>query len=103
MKRIFVCSPFAGDIAGNVKVAEALCRRVMRSGHAPFAPHLLYPTFTDDSVTEQWETGIACGLAFMECCDEVWAFTGNGISSGMRRELDHAGQLGKPIIKIVEV
>ena len=74
MKRIFVCSPFAGDIARNVKVAEALCRRVMRSGHAPFAPHLLYPTFTD-----------------------------NGISSGMRRELDRAGQLGKPIIEIAEV
>jgi len=33
----------------------------------------------------------------------VWAFTGNGISSGMQRELDRAGQLGKPIIKIVEV
>ncbi|WP_415519328.1 MAG: hypothetical protein ACEB74_02220 [Desulfovibrio aminophilus] len=103
MKRIFVCSPFAGDITRNVKVAEALCRQVMRSGHAPFAPHLLYPTFTDDSVPEQREMGIACGLAFMECCDEVWAFIGNGISSGMRRELDHAGQLGKPIIEIAEV
>jgi hypothetical protein len=96
MKRIFVCSPFAGDIARNVKVAEALCRQVMRSGHAPFAPHLLYPTFTDDSVTEQRETGIACGLAYMECCD-------NGISSGMRMELDRAGQLGKPILEIAEV
>ena len=103
MKRIFVCSPFAGDIARNVKVAEALCRQVMRSGHAPFAPHLLYPTFTDDSVTEQRETGIACGLAYMECCDEVWAFTSNGISSGMRRELDQAILLDKPIIEIVEV
>ena len=39
----------------------------------------------------------------MECCDEVWAFTGNGISSGMRRELDRAGQLDKPIIEIAEV
>jgi hypothetical protein len=39
----------------------------------------------------------------MECCDEVWAFTGNGISSGMRLELDRAGQLGKPIIEIAEV
>ena len=57
----------------------------------------------DDSVTEQRETGIACGLAYMECCDEVWAFTGNGISSGMRRELDRAGQLGKPILEIAEV
>jgi len=59
--------------------------------------------YTDDSVPEQRETGIACGLAYMECCDEVWAFTGNGISNGMRRELDRAGQLGKPILEIAEV
>ena len=103
MPRLRCCPRLPGDIAGNVKVAEALCRRVMRNGHAPFAPHLLYPTFTDDSVPEQRETGIACGLAYMECCDEVWAFTGNGISSGMRLELDRAGQLGKPIIEIAEV
>ena len=103
MKRIFVCSPFAGDIARNVKVAEALCRRVMRNGHAPFAPHLLYPTFTDDSVPEQRETGIACGLAYMECCDEVWAFTGNVFFSVMLLYFDRAGQLGKPILETAEV
>ena len=103
MKRVFICSPFAGDIERNVEVAKKLCRMAMDQGYAPFAPHLLYPTFTDDSVPEQRETGIACGLAYMECCDEVWAFTGNGISNGMRRELDRAGQLGKPILEIAEV
>ena len=100
---VFICSPLAGDIDGNTKRTLKYCRFAVESNAIPLAPHLLYPTFTDDSVPEQRETGIACGLAYMECCDEVWAFTGNGISSGMRMELDRAGQLGKPILEIAEV
>ena len=103
MKKIFVCSPFAGEIDKNVRIAKELCRMVMDAGYAPFAPHLLYPRFTDDSDTSQREAGIACGLAFMETCDEVWAFTGKGISRGMRREIEHARHLGKPVVGIAEV
>ncbi len=103
MKKIFVCSPFAGEVDRNVRIAKRLCRMVMKAGHAPFAPHLLYPRFTDDTVPTQRATGIACGLAFMETCDEVWAFVGNGISSGMRQEIDHARRLGKPVVGIAEV
>jgi hypothetical protein len=103
MKKIFVCSPFAGEVDKNVRIAKHLCRMVMDAGHAPFAPHLLYPRFTDDAVPAQRAAGIACGLAFMETCDEVWAFTGNDVSSGMRQEIEHAERLGKPVIRIAEV
>lgn len=44
--------------------------------------------------------GIACGLAFMEVCDEVWVYTANGVSSGMKQELDQAHRLGKPVVEI---
>ena len=103
MKKIFICSPFAGEIDRNVRIAKKLCRMVMEAGYAPFAPHLLYPRFTEDNDPSQRAAGIACGLAFMETCDEVWAFTGNGISSGMRREIEHARHLGKPVVGIAEV
>ena len=39
----------------------------------------------------------------MEVCDEVWVYSGNGLSSGMRREVDHALRLGKPLVEIKEI
>ena len=103
MKKIFVCSPIVGEIEKNVRIAKRLCRMVMQAGHAPFAPHLLYPRFTDDGDNAQRAAGIACGLSFMETCDEVWAFVGNGISNGMRQEIEHAKKIGKPVVGIAEV
>ena len=103
MKRIFLCSRYAGDTVGNEAVAERLCRRVIEAGHAPFAPHLLYPRFLNDEDPSERELGIACGLAYMEVCDEVWVYTGDGISCGMRQELDRASRLSKPVVVIEEV
>ena len=102
MKRIFVCSPFAGDTRQNVLVAQRLCLKVVAAGHAPFAPHLLYPGFMNDAVPAHREAGIACGLAYLETCDEVWSYIGGGISSGMRREIELAEKLGKPVIRLAE-
>jgi len=69
-------------------------------GCAPFAPHLLYTRFLDDAKTSEREAGITCGLTFMETCDEVWVFTGDGISDGMRREVDQARRLDKPVVEL---
>ena len=103
MKRIYLCSRFAGEPAKNVVVAERLCRKLVDAGQAPFAPHLLYPRFLDDRNPSERELGIACGLTFMEVCDEVWVYTADGVSSGMGRELDHALRLGKTLVEIKEV
>ena len=103
MKRIYVCSRYAGDTAKNVALAERLCRKVIEAGHAPFAPHIIYTRFRDDRDPAERELGIACGLAYMAVCDEVWVYTTDGFSSGMGRELDHAFRLGKPVVEIKEV
>jgi len=103
VKRIFICSRYAGDVTRNVTVAERLCRKAVERGHAPFAPHLLYTRFLDDEKASERELGIACGLKFMKTCDEVWVYTGDGISSGMRREIDHAIRLGRPVVEIEEI
>ena len=103
MKRAFICSPFAGDIERNIEIAKKICRIAMNQGYAPFAPHLLYPRFVDDHDPEQRSAGISCGLAFMETCSEVWAFTGSGISKGMQQELSHARKIDKTIVEIHEV
>jgi hypothetical protein len=103
MKRVFICSPFAGEIERNIGVAKALCQKAMKQGYAPFAPHLLYPRFVDDLNPDERAAGINCGLSFMQTCSEVWAFIGNGISRGMKEELAYAKQLNKTIVEIQEV
>ena len=80
-----------------------LCSRLVEAGGAPFAPHLLYPRFLDDGKLSERELGISCGLTFLEVCDEVWVYSGKGLSSGMRREVDHAIRLGKTLVEIKEV
>ena len=94
MKRIFICSPYAGDVETNVAVAQVLCRMVMEAGHAPFAPHLLYPGIVYDSIPQERKMGIKCGLEFMKFCDEVWALLIRpSFSSGMAEEIDAARKL----------
>ena len=97
MKRVFICSPFAGDVEGNMELARDLCRLAIEDGHAPFAPHLLYPGIVDDSNIKDRELGITCGLCFLDACDEVWAYVGRGQTPGMAQELAYARNTGKRI------
>jgi hypothetical protein len=100
MKKVFICSPYAGLIARNINVARELCRKVVELGHAPFAPHLFYPQFLDEYKQSDRDAGIQCGLAWMAQCDEVWIYTDNGISDGMKSEIEHAKKLGKPVVEV---
>ena len=75
----------------------------VEAGLAPFAPHLLYTQFLDDSDPAQRELGISMGLRFMQTCDLVWVYTDEGISGGMRAEINYAYKLGKEVHTIREV
>ncbi len=96
MKLIYVASPYAGDVEKNVEYAKQACRTVMESGHAFFAPHLLYPSILDDAVPEERQAGIEMGLTLLHRCDEVWAF-GPVVSSGMQAEIAEAERLRIPV------
>lgn len=103
-KRIFVVSPLAPSnihsFDANVDLAKRLCRAVVLDGHAPMAPHLLYPLFLNENDEEERKIGISAGLAWLTMAQEVWAYATdfNAASRGMKQEIDFAGQLG---IKIV--
>ena len=103
MKRVYACSPYAGDIEHNKENAAALALKIMDAGHAPFVPHLMYTQFLDDSDADERALGIECGCAFLETCDEVWAFVGDGYSAGMLREILEAKQMGIPVKEILEL
>jgi hypothetical protein len=97
MKRIFVCSPFRGDVARNVELARAACRRIALNGDAPLAVHLYLPGALSDTDPRERAIGIACGLAWLAVADEVHV-VGDAVTEGMRAELAAAERIRIPII-----
>jgi len=93
---VFICSPFAGDVENNVKAARRYCRFAVEMGNIPFAPHLLFPQFLDDSDPKERELGLFFGVALMSKCAEVWVF-GETISAGMAKEIEKAEKRGMRI------
>lgn len=90
-KKVYVASPYAGDIEGNKKRAIAYCRAVSSAGYMPIASHLLYPQILDDSDLAQRELGLLYGLALLALCDEIWVF--GEVSPGMAQEIEEAKRL----------
>lgn len=90
---VFICSPFAGDVARNLRNARQYCKFAVEQGAIPLAPHLHYPQFMDDRIKEQRRLGISFGLVLLEKCEELWVY-GSTISKGMRQEIERAQGLG---------
>ena len=90
MKSVFVCSAYQGS-NDNLELAKVYCKFVFENGDAPFAPHLIYPQFLDDSNVAERFLGIEAGLVFLGRCEEIWVFTKNGlVTDGMRKEICYA-------------
>mgnify|MGYP001025902646 FL=1 len=86
---VYICSPFSGDVEGNVANARRYSRFAVDKGYIPIAPHLLFPQFLDDNNPAERELGLFFGNALMSKCAEVWVF-GSRISSGMEAEIERA-------------
>ncbi|MDF2672435.1 MAG: hypothetical protein K0R09_700 [Clostridiales bacterium] len=93
---VFICSPFAGDIAGNIKRAKSYGRFAVLEGVVPVIPHLMYPQFLVEDNLEERQLGIEMGLILLIKCREVWVF-GNQISKGMALEINKAKKYSIPI------
>ena len=102
MKRIYVCSPYAGDVDGNIRNAYRYCRFVIENGKNPIASHLLYPQFLDDDSPEERKIGLELGLDLLRVCDELWCF-GSRISKGMKAEITMAEELGIPVRRFDDI
>lgn len=103
---IYVCSPLRGTppyttakYNKNLRKATDFCREVFEAGETPIAPHLFFSSFMDDHDPEQRSAGMTAGIEMLEKCAEVWVFDSeNGISEGMKAEIQHAGEIGIPVI-----
>ena len=93
IRKVFVCSPYAGCVKANVHNARMYSRFVFLCGCMPITPHLMYPRFLEDKDTKERDAGIQMGLILLDYCNEIWVF-GQKISNGMRREIAFAESHG---------
>lgn len=97
MKKVYICSPYAGEVEKNTINARKYCRfALLHRYRIPFAPHLYYPQFLEESVDHERRIGLKTGLEDLRDCEEVWVF-GSFISNGMSEEIKKARKLGMPI------
>jgi hypothetical protein len=89
VRKVFVCSPYAGCVKENVHNARMYSRFVFLCGCMPITPHLMYPRFLEDKDIKERDAGIQMGLILLDFCNEIWVF-GQRISNGMRREIAYA-------------
>ena len=98
-KLVYIASPYAGDVEGNVAFAKAACRYAAAKGYTPVAVHLMYPQFLDDRVPKEREAGLKMGRRVLAVCEEIW-LCGERMSAGMKAEEAEAKRLGLPIRKV---
>ena len=86
---VYICSPFSGDVDGNIAAAQRYSRFAVDKGYIPIAPHLLFPQFLDDNDPKERQLGLFFGNALMSKCAEIWVF-GSTFSAGMEVEIKRA-------------
>ena len=94
-KLCYVCSPYRGDVARNVKYAKELTGRAVRKGLVPITPHLYITQALDDRNPEERALGMEAGLHLLEPCECIMIGGRYGISEGMRYEIERAHKMGK--------
>ena len=87
MKKIFVCSPYRGDISKNRAAAMGHCMEIIRHGDMPLAPHLYFTQFLVEENPKDREKGISMGLELMLHCDRMHVY--GTPTEGMKREIAH--------------
>jgi hypothetical protein len=86
MPLVYICSPYSGDVAGNIERARRYSRLAVDRGAIPIAPHLLFPQFMSEE-TER-DLVMFMDIAILSHCKELWVF--GEPSAGMRQEIAYA-------------
>ena len=86
---IYICSPFSGKVKKNKRKARKYCRFALEQHSIPFAPHLPFPQFMDDSSLEERQLAMFMNMIMLGHCEELWVF-GDRISAGMKQEIRKA-------------
>ena len=98
IQKIYICSPLRGNIEDNINKAKEYCKFVVAKMKAmPVCPHIYFTQFLDDNNELEREIGMDFGLRLLSECDRVIVFDNNGISEGMKKEIELANSINIPV------
>ena len=72
MKKVFICSPYRGDIEKNVEKARYYSRMAAVCGYCPITPHLFFPQFLKDDDPQERIKAIKLGVELMTVFHYPW-------------------------------
>lgn len=98
-KLVLVESPFAPPNAEEkAHYLLAALRDSVARGEAPFASHLFYTQFLDDTIPNERALGIELGLLWGSKAELSAVYVDLGISKGMQLGIERAEREGRPIV-----
>lgn len=99
MRRVYLESPYAGEVGINLIYARDCMRDCLKRGEAPFASHLLYtqPNILDDTIPEERKLGMEAGFTWASTAEATVVYTDRGFSKGMKEGIRRAVAEGRPI------
>lgn len=97
MRRVIVESPFKGDEKLNGAYLVACLWDSIGRFEAPYASHLFFTQFMDDSNDAERALGIRLGLEIGRMFDLTAAYVDFGISDGMRIGIERAMGIHRPV------
>jgi hypothetical protein len=99
MRLVIIESPFAGDVARNIRYARAALKDCLERGEAALASHLLYtqPGVLNDEDEVERVIGIEAGLAWGKVADATVVYMDLGITRGMTLGIERARQENRPV------
>lgn len=97
MIRVCVESPFRGDVALNIRYADACMLDCLSRCESPFLGHLQYPRVLDDDNPEHRAWGIEAHCAWLRAAERVAVYVDLGVTDGMIKAITLAESLTPPI------
>lgn len=78
MKRVFVISPYSGNIEKHLEYLRSCLRDCLLRGETPFAGHGLYtqPGVLKDEVQEERKLGMTAAHCWLPVCDAAVVYGG---------------------------
>ena len=94
--KVYICSPYRGDVERNLELAREYCRLAMGEGFIPVCPHIYFTQFLCDDDEGERRMGIEAGLELLDGCSELWVF--GSPTEGMLEEIEYARTHGIGIV-----
>jgi hypothetical protein len=97
MKLVSIESPFAPGSAQRITYAHQCCLDSLNRGESPYASHLLFPQFLQDSLPEHRELGLRASDEWRKKADLIAFYADHGVSQGMLRAITLAKLYAIPV------